>query len=141
MNWEPTLGAIHLENQHCRFRVWAPKARRVEVNLCGSRLVSLHGAVKTPWGLALNFDGPESDAAVQVDGEVLVVRRGDGAVLAFNFGREERAMDLPGKKILDSADERWGGPGSGERLAPRSVALYVDPTFLRVGFRRLGRVS
>jgi maltooligosyltrehalose trehalohydrolase len=62
---------------------------------------------------------------VQVDGEVIVVRRGEGAVLAFNFGQEERALDLPGKKVLDSADERWGGPGGGEKLAPRSVAVFV----------------
>jgi maltooligosyltrehalose trehalohydrolase len=40
-NWEPSLGAIHLEESRCRFRVWAPRADRVEVNLCGSRLVPL----------------------------------------------------------------------------------------------------
>ncbi|MFL6234533.1 MAG: DUF3459 domain-containing protein [Thermoanaerobaculia bacterium] len=41
MNWEPTLGAIYLENNRCRFRVWAPRADQVKVNLCGSRLVPL----------------------------------------------------------------------------------------------------
>jgi maltooligosyltrehalose trehalohydrolase len=40
-DWEPSLGAIHLENDRCRFRVWAPKARRVEVNLCGARQLPL----------------------------------------------------------------------------------------------------
>ncbi|PYQ59477.1 MAG: malto-oligosyltrehalose trehalohydrolase [Acidobacteria bacterium] len=41
MDWRPTCGAIHLENNRCRFRVWAPRAEQVEVNLCGSRLVPL----------------------------------------------------------------------------------------------------
>ena len=41
LNWEPTVGAIYLENNRCRFRVWAPRADQVEVNLCGSRLVPL----------------------------------------------------------------------------------------------------
>lgn len=39
--WEPTVGAVYLENNRCRFRVWAPQADQVEVNLCGSRLVPL----------------------------------------------------------------------------------------------------
>jgi maltooligosyltrehalose trehalohydrolase len=40
-DWEPTVGAVYLENNRCRFRVWAPRADQVEVNLCGSRLVPL----------------------------------------------------------------------------------------------------
>ena len=35
--WEPGLGAIDLENGNCRFRVWAPNAERVEVELDGRR--------------------------------------------------------------------------------------------------------
>ncbi|HSG39538.1 MAG TPA: malto-oligosyltrehalose trehalohydrolase [Thermoanaerobaculia bacterium] len=35
--WEPGLGAIDLENGDCRFRVWAPNAERVEVDLDGRR--------------------------------------------------------------------------------------------------------
>jgi maltooligosyltrehalose trehalohydrolase len=65
----------------------------------------------------------------RVEDGAIVVRRGEGAFLAFNFTGEERELRLPGGKwerVLDSADERWGGPGSGERLAPRSVALFVQ---------------
>ena len=40
-SWEPTLGAIHREDHRCRFRVWAPDARRVEALLCGGRRVPL----------------------------------------------------------------------------------------------------
>jgi maltooligosyltrehalose trehalohydrolase len=41
--WEPTLGAIDLGNGRCRFRVWAPAAERVEVEIEGpqSRCVPL----------------------------------------------------------------------------------------------------
>jgi maltooligosyltrehalose trehalohydrolase len=41
--WEPTLGAIDLGNGRCRFRVWAPAAERVEVEIQGpqSRFLSL----------------------------------------------------------------------------------------------------
>jgi maltooligosyltrehalose trehalohydrolase len=35
--WEPTLGAIDLGNNRCRFRVWAPAAVRVEVEIRGER--------------------------------------------------------------------------------------------------------
>ena len=33
MTWSPTLGALHLGNGRCRFRVWAPLAEGVEVEL------------------------------------------------------------------------------------------------------------
>jgi maltooligosyltrehalose trehalohydrolase len=59
---------------------------------------------------------------------VIVVRRGEGAVVTFNFSAEERTAPLPAgrwKKVLDSADERWGGPGSGEAMRPRSVAVFA----------------
>jgi maltooligosyltrehalose trehalohydrolase len=35
--WEPTLGAIDLGDGRCRFRVWAPRAERVEVEIRGER--------------------------------------------------------------------------------------------------------
>ncbi len=41
LDWSPTCGAVYLEDNRCRFRVWAPRADQVEVNLCGSRLVPL----------------------------------------------------------------------------------------------------
>jgi maltooligosyltrehalose trehalohydrolase len=59
---------------------------------------------------------------------VIVVRRGEGAVVAFNFSEEARTVSLPEgtwEKILDSADGRWAGPGMGENLAPRSVAVFT----------------
>jgi maltooligosyltrehalose trehalohydrolase len=59
---------------------------------------------------------------------VIVVRRGEGAVVAFNFSKEARTVSLTEgtwEKILDSADGRWEGPGMGERLAPRSVAVFT----------------
>jgi maltooligosyltrehalose trehalohydrolase len=39
--WEPTLGAIDLGNGRCRFRVWAPQAERVEVEIRGERARSI----------------------------------------------------------------------------------------------------
>jgi maltooligosyltrehalose trehalohydrolase len=41
--WHPSLGAVYLGDGNCRFRVWAPRARRVEVHLLhpADRLVSL----------------------------------------------------------------------------------------------------
>ncbi len=59
---------------------------------------------------------------------VIVVRRGEGAVVAFNFSAEERTVPLPAgrwEKILDSAAGAWGGPGSGEGMAPRSVVAFA----------------
>ncbi len=71
----------------------------------------------------------ENVEATPFEGEgVILVRRGEGAVVAFNFAEEERTLPLPEgrwEKILDSADGRWGGPGMGERLAPRSVAVFT----------------
>jgi maltooligosyltrehalose trehalohydrolase len=41
--WHPSLGAIYLGDGHCRFRVWAPRVRQVEVHLLdpADRVVSL----------------------------------------------------------------------------------------------------
>lgn len=39
--WESSLGALYLKDQRCRFRVWAPNARAVEVDVCGTRRVPL----------------------------------------------------------------------------------------------------
>ena len=39
--WEPSLGAIYLGGRQCRFRVWAPRAGSVEVELEGGRRVPL----------------------------------------------------------------------------------------------------
>jgi len=36
--WEPSLGAIYLDHQRSRFRVWAPQARSVEIDLQGRRV-------------------------------------------------------------------------------------------------------
>ncbi len=72
---------------------------------------------------------------------IVVTRRskkGRTAVCAFNFSDEERRVSLalagPGRRLLDSADGTWGGPGSlapettGPRsrvvLRPKSAVLY-----------------
>lgn len=39
--WEPGLGAIYVGDRQCRFRVWAPRAGSVEVELEGGRRVPL----------------------------------------------------------------------------------------------------
>ncbi|HSN86869.1 MAG TPA: malto-oligosyltrehalose trehalohydrolase, partial [Thermoanaerobaculia bacterium] len=39
--WEPGLGAVYLGDRQCRFRVWAPRAGSVEVELEGGRRVPL----------------------------------------------------------------------------------------------------
>jgi maltooligosyltrehalose trehalohydrolase len=59
---------------------------------------------------------------------VILVRRGGEVVIVFNFAEEARVLPLPGeawRKVLDSAEERWEGAGSGEGLGPRSVAVFV----------------
>ncbi len=59
---------------------------------------------------------------------VLLVRRGAGeALIALNFSTEPAALPLSGwRRILDSAEERWAGPGSPspDTVAGRSVALF-----------------
>jgi maltooligosyltrehalose trehalohydrolase len=74
--------------------------------------------------------------AREKEGALLVHRQGEGheAVVALNFSPEGGAarLELPEgswRKLLDSSDERWSGPGgSGEdappRLAGRAVALF-----------------
>jgi maltooligosyltrehalose trehalohydrolase len=70
----------------------------------------------------------EVEATPFADEGVIRVRRGEEAVVAFNFSAEERTVPLPAgtwEKILDSAAERWGGPGGGEGIAPRSVVAFT----------------
>ncbi|HEV2854568.1 MAG TPA: malto-oligosyltrehalose trehalohydrolase [Thermoanaerobaculia bacterium] len=43
-SWEPTLGAVLQEDSPCRFRLWAPKARSVEVDLQDGRRLPLEPA-------------------------------------------------------------------------------------------------
>jgi maltooligosyltrehalose trehalohydrolase len=43
MDWQPTLGAILQEDNHCEFRVWSPYAKAVEVHL----LSTAEGAAET----------------------------------------------------------------------------------------------
>jgi len=109
-----TLGATPLERGRCNFCVWAPRAQRVEVRLVGppERLLPLK---------------PRGGGYFQ--GELDAVAPG-------------RSLDLPWRpgawdKLLDSAEVRWGGPGSqaspvlqaGEQvslsLAPHSLVLFV----------------
>ena len=44
MDWQPTLGAILLDDNQCEFRVWSPYAKAIDVHLIGGedeRMVSM----------------------------------------------------------------------------------------------------
>ena len=63
---------------------------------------------------------------VSVDGELIAIERERSCVL-LNFGGE-RELPFPGegwRRRLDTADERFGGPGRSSGLAPRSALLLV----------------
>ena len=58
------------------------------------------------------------DLEVKVEGETIAMRRWNGgreALILFNFGEEELTAPSGWDKLLDSAEERWGGRGSGGR--------------------------
>jgi maltooligosyltrehalose trehalohydrolase len=63
--------------------------------------------------------------------QVILMRRRSGeseALAVFNFSAEAQVLPLPAeawRKVLDSAEERWEGAGSGEGLGARSVTLFV----------------
>jgi maltooligosyltrehalose trehalohydrolase len=101
------------------------------------RLIELRGRV--PALRRLDWGG----LSAQAQGDnVIVLRRCHGAseaALLLNFGADEAECRLdawPGvwRKVVDSAGEEWGGPGSGPpdavgpgqaaRLRPHSFALY-----------------
>ncbi|HSK75294.1 MAG TPA: malto-oligosyltrehalose trehalohydrolase, partial [Thermoanaerobaculia bacterium] len=66
--WEPSLGAIYLKNQRCRFRVWAPKARTVEVDVCGSRRVPLEPRGDGYFEVELDGVPPGTTYSYRLDG-------------------------------------------------------------------------
>ncbi|HSF42045.1 MAG TPA: malto-oligosyltrehalose trehalohydrolase [Thermoanaerobaculia bacterium] len=66
--WEPSLGAIYLKNQRCRFRVWAPKARAVEVDVCGSRRVPLEPRDDGYFEVELDGVPPGTTYSFRLDG-------------------------------------------------------------------------
>jgi maltooligosyltrehalose trehalohydrolase len=89
-----------------------------------------------------NPDLTDADVAVDAAAEAIVVRRRDPhgeAMLVLGFGTESREVALEGRwrRALDTADVRWGGPGSriDETLAlgpessipvsPRSAVVLV----------------
>jgi maltooligosyltrehalose trehalohydrolase len=55
---------------------------------------------------------------------VLVVRRRE-LVAVFNFGEQPAELPVRGRTVLDSAEERWGGPGGSApgEIAGRSVLV------------------
>lgn len=65
--WEPGLGAIDLENGNSRFRVWAPKAERVEVDLDGRR-VALESTEDGYFEGVVEGAGPGTRYAYRLDG-------------------------------------------------------------------------
>jgi len=87
----------------------------------------------------------ETEVAEIAEARVLVLRRRAGTdevLCLFNFNEEGRTVQIPlahaaCRKLLDSAEEEWGGPGSpaagelpagtgdtGVTLAPWSLVLY-----------------
>jgi maltooligosyltrehalose trehalohydrolase len=65
--WEPGLGAIDLENGNSRFRVWAPNAERVEVELDGRR-AALEPAKNGYFEGVVEGAGPGTRYAYRLDG-------------------------------------------------------------------------
>ena len=60
----------------------------------------------------------KQDLEVKVEGETIVMRRWNGdreVLILFNFGEKDLAVPSRWEKLLDSADERWGGRGNGGR--------------------------
>lgn len=68
LGWEPSLGAIYLKNQRCRFRVWAPKAQTVEVDVCGTRRVPLEPAESGYFEVELDGVPPGTAYSYRLDG-------------------------------------------------------------------------
>ncbi len=68
--WEPTLGAIDLGNGRCRFRVWAPAAERVEVEVQGpqSRCISLQSDGVGCFAAEAQGVGPGDYYMIRLDG-------------------------------------------------------------------------
>ena len=69
--WEPTLGAIDLGNGRCRFRVWAPAAERVEVEVQGlqSRSLSLEPSGDGYFSTETEGVGPGDLYMIRLDGK------------------------------------------------------------------------
>jgi maltooligosyltrehalose trehalohydrolase len=69
--WEPTLGAIDLGNGRCRFRVWAPAAERVEVEIQGpqSRFLSLEPSGDGYFSAEGQGVGPGDYYLIHLDGK------------------------------------------------------------------------
>ena len=67
--WESSLGAIYLKDQRCRFRVWAPNAESVEVDVCGSRLVLLEPREDGYFEAEVDAVPPGTPYSYRLDGE------------------------------------------------------------------------
>ena len=67
-DWEPTLGAILQANDHCRFRLWAPKARNVEVDLQEGQRVPLEAVENGYFEAVVENAGPGTRYLYHLDG-------------------------------------------------------------------------
>ena len=69
--WKPTLGAIDLGNGRCRFRVWAPAAERVEVEIRGKRprLLPLEPSGEGYFSIEAEGVGPGDLYLIRLDGK------------------------------------------------------------------------
>jgi maltooligosyltrehalose trehalohydrolase len=102
--WEPTLGAVLQENNHCRFRLWAPKARSVEVDLQDGRRVSLDPQEHGYFEAVVEDAGPGTRYLYHLDG-------GDGRPdPASRFQPESvHGPSMVIDRRFSWSDEGWGG--------------------------------
>jgi maltooligosyltrehalose trehalohydrolase len=68
MSWRADLGALYLGDHRCRFRVWAPKAGSVEVELRGRTRVPLDPKEDGYWEGVVEDVGPATRYAYRLDG-------------------------------------------------------------------------
>jgi maltooligosyltrehalose trehalohydrolase len=69
-DWQPSLGAVLLEEGRCRFRVWAPLAKRVEVHLLSpsERLVAMQPTKHGYHEIVIDAVRPEALYFYRLDG-------------------------------------------------------------------------
>jgi maltooligosyltrehalose trehalohydrolase len=65
--WEPSLGAVYLDTDRTRFRIWAPKARSVEVDL-QDRRVPLEPREHGTFEAVIDGAGPGALYSYSLDG-------------------------------------------------------------------------
>ena len=133
-SWKPELGAQPLAAGRCRFRVWAPRARRVEVEVLEPRELVTHRALRRRDVVIHRRDGqlgsahrpprePESleclgrgDLVDEVEVDVEQCR-----LAGLVADRERtRSIGASGRRALIENDWTWRGS------AARVIAAYEE---------------